>query len=59
MQDCADVEVGQAQADQKVVQKSVYFAKRSVLTVRLLRCVRPADPAELLLLFCLKIPFNT
>ena len=31
--DCSDLAVGQAQADQKVVQKSVYFAKRSVLTV--------------------------
>ena len=33
--DCSDLAVGQAQADQKVIQKSVYFAKRSVSTIRL------------------------
>ena len=31
--DCSDLAVGQAQADRKVVQKSVYFAKRSASTV--------------------------
>ena len=31
--DCADVVVGQAQADRKVGQKSISFLKRSVSTV--------------------------
>ena len=42
-QDCTDVAVGWAQANRKVGQKSVYFAKRSVSTVRLLQSVRPAN----------------
>ena len=47
------------QADQKVIQKSVYFLKRSASTVRLLQCIRPADPTELALAFHLKITSNT
>ena len=33
--DCSDLAVGRAQANQKAIQKSVYFAKRSVSTVQL------------------------
>ena len=36
--DCADVAVGRAEADPKVVQKSVSFCDISMLTVRLLQC---------------------
>ena len=57
--DCSDLAVGQAQADQKAVQKSVYFMKRSVSTVRLWQFVRQADPTELVLIFYLKITSNT
>ena len=46
-------------ADRKIVQKSVYFAKRSVSTVRLLQTVRQADPTELALTIHLKITPNT
>ena len=45
--DCSDLAVGQAQADQKVIQKSVSFVKRSVSTIQLWRFVRQADPTEL------------
>ena len=57
--DCSDLAVGWAQADRKVVQKSVYFAKRSVSTVRLWQFIRQADPTELVLIFYLKITSNT
>ena len=42
--DCMDVAVGLVRADRKVVQKSVSFLKRSMLTVRFSRygqCGRP------------------
>ena len=57
--DCTDLAVGWAQANQKVIQKSVYFAKRSVLTVRLWQFVQQADPTELALVFYLKITSNS
>ena len=57
--DCMDLAVGQAQADQKVGQKSISFLKRSVSTVQFWQFVRQADPMELVLIFYLKITFNT
>ena len=57
--DCSDLAVGRSQADRKAVQKSVYFAKRSVSTVRLWQFVQQADPTELALIFYLKITSNT
>ena len=57
--DCSDLAVSWAQADQKAVQKSVYFAKRSVSTVRLWQFVQQADPTELVLMLYLKITSNT
>ena len=46
-------------ADRKIVQKSVYFAKRSMSTIRLLQSVRQANPTELVLAFHLKTTSNT
>ena len=57
--DCSDLAVGRAQANQKAIQKSVYFAKRSASTIRLWQFVRQADPTELALIFYLKIISNT
>ena len=52
-------QLAEQKADRKVVQKSVYFAKRSASTVRLLQPVRQADPMELALAIHLKITSNT
>ena len=57
--DCSDLAVGQAQADQKAIQESVYFVKRSVSTIRLWQFIRQANPMELALIFYLKITSNT
>ena len=57
--DCSDLAVGRAHADRKAIQKSVYFTKRSVSTIRLWRFVRQADPTELALMFYLKIISKT
>ena len=51
--DCSDLAVGQAQADQKIIQKSVSFMKRSVSTIRFWQFVQQADPTELALIFYL------
>ena len=40
---CVDVKAGLAQVDQKVIQKSISFVKRSVSALRLLQSIRSAD----------------
>ena len=49
--DCLDRAVGQAKANQKVVQKSVSFTKRNVSTVLLVQLSRLLGAVVLYLIF--------
>ena len=40
-------------------KKHLFCEKKCVDRMTFMQCVRPADPTELSLLFCLKITFNT
>ena len=49
--DCLDRAVGRVKADQKVIQKSVSFAKRNVSTILLVRLGRLLGAVVLYLIF--------